>query len=147
MLYFASFQVFHIIHFEPLVNVLTRIVCSSQDDLVKILSENDLTNWSSKLIIPPETISEFFNRRSSGRLRDATKLCNFDQIVKSDDKVKSNFLEVPSTVGESLTASSTNVSETESEFDFGSNPDQKSMPRNASSAHNISSLSNEGKLM
>ncbi|XP_063722479.1 protein CLEC16A-like isoform X2 [Symsagittifera roscoffensis] len=142
---FLTSHVFHIIHFEPLVNVLTRIVCSSQDDLVKILSENDLTNWSSKLIIPPETISEFFNRRSSGRLRDATKLCNFDQIVKSDERVKSNFLEVPSTVGESLTASSTNVSETESEFDFGSNTDQKSMPRNASSAHNISSLSNEGE--
>ena len=134
---------FHIIMYEPLINTLSRIICSSQDELSYILSDKCLSNWSPKLIVPPETIPEFFNRRSSGRLRDSTKLCDFDQIVKKDPKMQSNLLEVPGS-NENGT-SSTTVSESESDFDFGSNGDSTSsdVQRISASVNNISLLSND----
>ncbi|XP_075242308.1 protein CLEC16A-like isoform X3 [Convolutriloba macropyga] len=140
---FLTSHVFHIIMYEPLINTLSRIICSSQDELSYILSDKCLSNWSPKLIVPPETIPEFFNRRSSGRLRDSTKLCDFDQIVKKDPKMQSNLLEVPGS-NENGT-SSTTVSESESDFDFGSNGDSTSsdVQRISASVNNISLLSND----
>ena len=116
-----------------------------------------LENWPPSLIKPAETIPHFFARRSSGRLRDPTKVYQqnfsigeFKSEVSENEKGLvfgfSSSLAVPSasTVG---TNSSSNVSESESDFDFGPF-EQPSTLSNSSSARfasdNSASNSNFG---
>ena len=147
-------QVFHTIQYEPLVNVLSQILCSTHDELLDVVNKRGPFLLQPKLIQPKQSIIEFFSRRSSGKLRDPSKSYTFEDLTaavemsskKPSPNVSSALLEVPP-IGEAVGAaasSSSNVSESESDFDFGS-IDQLSFATDASnSASRLStSLSNQ----
>ena len=127
---------------------MSRVVCSKQDDLRTLLSKEMLDNWPPSLIKPTDTIPHFFARRSSGRLRDPTKVYkqNFSigELKAEDDEKGLVFGFGPSlTVPSASTAgtnSSSNVSESESDFDFL--PSEQPLIPQTSSANSIGSDNN-----